>query len=87
MDILIGKRQQGKTTHLIKLSAAGQGTIVTPTEQSAEYIKKQAKEMKLDIPEPIGFGTFVRTSPGRRGPYLLDELGGILRGLGIEISI
>lgn len=25
MDILIGKRQQGKTTHLIKMSAAGEG--------------------------------------------------------------
>lgn len=87
MDILVGKHQQGKTTHLIKMSAAGQGTIVAPTEQSAKYIKALAKEMKLDIPEPIGFGTFVRTSPGRRGSYLLDELGGILKGLGIETAI
>lgn len=87
MDILIGKRQSGKTTHLIQMSAAGKGTIIAPTEQSAKYIKALAKEMKLDIPEPISFGIFVRMTPGRRGPYLLDELGGLLRGLGIETTI
>lgn len=87
MDILIGKRQSGKTTHLIQMSAAGKGTIIAPTEQSAKYIKALAKEMKLDIPEPISFGMFVRMTPGRRGPYLLDELGGLLRGLGIETTI
>lgn len=87
MDILIGKRQAGKTTHLIQMSAAGKGTIVAPTERSSKYIKEQAKEMKLDIPEPINFGTFVRTSRGRRGSYLLDELGEILRGLRIETAI
>ena len=87
MDILIGKRQEGKSTHLIQMSAAGHGTIVAPTEQSAEYIKNQAKSMKLDIPEPIGWGTFVRSNIGRKGPYLLDELGGILRGLGVKTAI
>ena len=87
MNILIGKRQAGKTTHLIQVSAAGKGTIIAPTEQSAKHIKALAKEMKLDIPEPIGFGMFVRMNPGRRGPYLLDELGGLLRGLGIETAI
>lgn len=87
MDILIGKRQEGKSTHLIQMSATGHGTIVAPTEQSAEYIKNQAKSMKLDIPEPIGWGTFVRSNIGRKGPYLLDELGGILRGLGVKTAI
>lgn len=87
MDILIGKRQSGKTTHLIQMSAAGKRTIIAPTEQSAKYIKALAKEMKLDIPEPISFGMFFRMIPGRRGPYLLDELGGLLRGLGIETAI
>ena len=49
MDILIGKRQQGKTTHLIKMSAAGEGIIVAPTEHGAAYIKTLAKEMGLDL--------------------------------------
>ena len=33
MDILIGKRQQGKTTSLIELSDAGKGTIVGQIEK------------------------------------------------------
>lgn len=73
MDILIGKRQQGKTTHLIKMSAAGEGIIVAPTEHGAAYIKTLAKEMGLDIPE--------------KGPYLIDELGEILRGVNIKTAI
>ena len=32
MNILVGKRQEGKTTHLIKMSADGYGTIVTFSE-------------------------------------------------------
>lgn len=89
MNILVGKRQQGKTTHLIKMSAAGKGTIVAPTEQSAKYIKNQAKAMKLDIPEPISWGHLTKIGGGGYGggPYLLDELGGVLMGLGIKIAI
>jgi len=86
MNILVGGRQQGKTTRLIQMSAAGKGTIVTPTEQSAKCIKDQAKAMKLDIPEPIGWRSFVRSNIGRSGPYLLDELGGVLTGLSIKTA-
>lgn len=67
MDILIGKRQQGKTTRLIELSAAGKGTIVAPTEQSAEYIKEQAKAMKLNIPEPISWNRLTEIGGGGYG--------------------
>lgn len=82
MDILVGKRNQGKTTHLIEMSAAGKGIIVTPSERSVKYIINRAKEMKLDIPEPISWGRLVLPGyhRGYRGPFLLDELGGILRG-------
>lgn len=89
MDILVGKRNQGKTTHLIEMSAAGKGIIVTPSERSVKYIINRAKEMKLDIPEPISWGRLVLPGyhRGYRGPFLLDELGGILRGLEIETAI
>lgn len=88
MDILIGGRQQGKTTHLIKMSAARKGTIVVPTEQSVKYIKDLAKEMKLDIPEPISWNRLTKIGGGGYGggPYLLDELGGILRWLNIKTA-
>ncbi|MDE7245235.1 MAG: hypothetical protein K2O18_14860 [Oscillospiraceae bacterium] len=89
MDILIGKRQEGKTTHLIQMSAAGHGTIVAPTEQSVNYIKEQAKVMKLDIPEPISWRQLNRIGGGGYGggPYLLDELGEILRELSVKTAI
>lgn len=88
MNILVGKRQQGKTTHLIKMSAAGHGTIVAPTERSAEYIKTQAKAMKLDIPEPISWNRLTKIGGGGYGggPYLLDELGGVLKWLDIKTA-
>lgn len=89
MDILIGKRQQGKTTHLIKMSAAGEGIIVAPTEHGAAYIKTLAKEMGLDIPEPVNWSRFTQNgwARGHKGPYLIDELGEILRGVNIKTAI
>lgn len=86
MDILVGKRRQGKTTHLIKLSAAGEGTIVTNTLHSAQCIKRQAEAMKLDIPDPICWNKLVFDYEQGR-PYLVDELGWILKNLGIETAI
>lgn len=85
MTILVGDRHQGKTTHLIEMSAAGEGTIVTFSEQTAKCIKAQAKEMNLKIPDPIGWDDFIRSRNGR-GPYLLDELGALLRRLNIETA-
>lgn len=88
MNILVGKRQEGKTTHLIKMSAAGKGTIVAPTEPSAKYIKNQAKAMKVDIPEPISWSRLTKIGGGGYGggPYLLDELGCVLMGLDIRTA-
>lgn len=89
MDILVGKRQQGKTTRLIKMSAAGGGIIVAPTERSAAYIKTLAKEMGLDIPEPVNWNRFIQNdwARGHKGPYLIDELGEILRSFNIKTAI
>lgn len=88
MDILIGKRQQGKTTHLIKMSAAGGGIIVASTKHSAAYIKTLAKEMGLDIPEPVNWNRFIQNdwARGHKGPYLIDELGEILRSFNIKTA-
>lgn len=85
MDILVGKRQQGKTTHLIRMSAVDGKTIVTFTEREADHIMKQAKEMGLNIPEPIHWNRLV-SERGRRGPYLVDELGMILSSLNVEVA-
>ena len=87
MNILVGKRQQGKTTHLIKMSADSKGIIVTATEQSAKYVKDQAKAMGLDIPDPVSWNQFIHSHMMKTRPFLVDELGVILRGLGIKTAI
>lgn len=86
LSILTAKRQQGKTTHLIKMSAARKGTIIAPTMQNAEYIKMMAKEMKLDIPDPICWSDFLYHGRGLKGPFLLDELGSVLAILNIKVA-
>lgn len=86
LSILAAKRQEGKTTHLIKMSADGKGTIIAPTMQNAKYIKTMAKEMKLDIPDPICWSDFLYHGRGLKGPFLLDELGSILAILNIKVA-
>ena len=53
MKILRMDRGSGKTFHLIKLSAILDSPIICATEQSKKYILNKAREMWLEIPEPI----------------------------------
>ena len=56
MDIIIGGRGSGRTTELIKACAADKGSvIVCPTHHMAKYVAQMAKDMGLDILEPISF--------------------------------
>lgn len=79
MKILRMDRGNGKTFHLIKLSAILDSPIICATEQSKKYILDKAKEMALEIPEPIVVN---RNSYGRRNTDLLiDDLELVLKGL------
>lgn len=83
--VLVGKRQSGKTTELIKLAAKDHGVIIASTKESANYIKRTAAEMGMDIPEPISLFEFLRGMPGRRGgTYFIDEANSVLGQLGIK---
>lgn len=53
MNIIIAGRGTGKTTLLIRDAAIHNRTIITWNKQRCDAIKRQAKAMKLDIPEPI----------------------------------
>ena len=86
MQLIVGERQQGKTTRLIKMSADGKGIIVTATKQNVEHIMTQAKEMGLDIPKPINWEMFIHSYMMKTGPFLLDELGVILSNYGITTA-
>ena len=50
--LIIGKRQTGKTERLIKESAEKQIPICTSSNHAKEA-KRRAKEMGLDIPDPV----------------------------------
>ena len=53
MEIIFGPRQSGKTVELIKRSHSSRAVIVTATQERAEAVKQMAKELQIDIPDPI----------------------------------
>ena len=53
MDIIVGGRGAGKTVELIKRSHSSKAVIVTATYTRVEAVKQMAKELQIDIPDPI----------------------------------
>lgn len=53
MNKLIMSRGTGKTTRLVQESAKRQIPIVCPTDINAKIILQRAKELNLQIPNPI----------------------------------
>lgn len=83
MKILKMDRGAGKTFHLIRLSAILDSPIICATEQSKKYILDKAREMWLEIPEPIvvNRGNFEIVMRGRNTDLLIDDLELVLKGL------
>lgn len=59
MNIIYRPRQHGKTTELIKISAAKQIYIVTFNRQNADRIYDQARQMGYNIPYPISIDVLI----------------------------
>lgn len=55
MNWFIKNRGKGKTTALIYTSATTGYPIITNTRRQAELIKSRARDMELNIPDPIVF--------------------------------
>ena len=83
MKILKMDRGAGKTFYLIRLSAVLDSPILCATEQSKKYILDKAKEMWLEIPEPIvvNKGNFEIVMRGKKENLLIDDLELVLKGL------
>ena len=60
MQIILRKRQMGKTTELIRISAETFAYIVVPTRKDAGTVSEMAKDMGLDIPFPLTYDEFIR---------------------------
>lgn len=79
-------RASGKTTLLIKESAKTGRPIIEPNTFSARYVEEQAKEMGLNIPEPISAtswnGGYYRGSNFNRiDGFLIDEVDSVLSNI------
>lgn len=93
MKLIIGGRQTGKTTELIKHSAETGNYILVHDNNSARIVAKQAKDMGFYIPYPVTVSEmcnrgYFRGSSIRRDGLLVDDLDLILHTLfgGIEIK-
>ena len=83
MDILIGKRQYGKTTHLIRRSSDEWVYILTSNYPRASEIFNMAKNMNLDIPYPVTVDEYLKSgfkgSSITRDGILIDDADQILQ--------
>ncbi len=80
--ITIGDRRSGKTTKLIKRSAAEGFYILAASKNQASIIFKQAKDMGLDIPYPITPSDILTLSKTRGS---IIQLRGVLIDEGLEL--
>ena len=91
MQITIGERCSGKTTKLIKRSAAEGSYILVATKCQAEKIAKQAREMGFDIPYPVTVEDYFkykfRGSDITRKGILIDEVDLVLQYIFAGIPI
>lgn len=91
MDILVGKRQHGKTTHLIRRSADEFVYILTSNYRRASEIFNMAKNMNLDIPYPVTLHEYLRIgfkgSSITRNGILIDDADQILQMIFAGIPI
>ena len=92
-SVIIGKRQTGKTERLIKMSAEKQAPIICYNVAIANEIKRRAKYMHLDIPEPIAasdnrINILLREAmQGGAKSVLVDDVAVVLANLlGINVS-
>jgi|GEM_PF-4434898 len=85
-DLIIGDRQTGKTSKLIRTSAAEGKYIVVPTEQMKQFVARQAKAMGLNILYPVCFAELPFHSRFY-GEVLVDEAQMLLEmAIGAPIS-
>ncbi len=59
-NIIADGRGTGKTTRLIRQSAATGFYIVTNSQRSASLVVRMAKKLNLDIPFPLTYDEFMR---------------------------
>ena len=75
LKIIIGGRQNGKTSRLIKEASQTNSVIVCPSRNMAEIVYQTAHEMGLHIQKPIAQEDFLKNRQGSNNCYYFDEYG------------
>ena len=87
MEIYISGRQFGKTTMLIKESARTGATIAVATYEMARHVVFRARQLGLDIPQPVTYAQIFHSfREGEKTRYLVDELQMMLGQLNIDAA-
>ena len=78
MKIICGNRMSGKTEALLKQVDKTSIIIVCISESSKEYVKLRAKEMNLQIQEPI---TYKQLAEGNiKGRFAFEDIDAVING-------
>lgn len=87
MKVIARKRNQGKTTQLLYTSATIGQPILVATNAQKNCLKNKARELMLDIPEPL---VVHELKTGSKQTILVDNaefvLNTLLVSMGYEIS-
>lgn len=81
MKIINLGRQQGKTTRLLYASEFNDAPILCATYQQKRYLMDMAKELGLNIPEPIYVSEVFNGSSAMDKDILIDEAHWVLQML------
>lgn len=88
MELIIRPRQGGKTTEVLRLAARHFAYIVVPTYQDVERLWSLARELQLDIPQPITWQQFIESRYGSsRGAQTFGVFPAGARGYGVKAFI
>ena len=81
MKIINLGRQQGKTTRLLYASEWQGIPILCATYQQKHYLMDMAKELRLNIPEPIYVAEILKENSAKDKDILIDEAPWVLQML------
>ena len=88
MKFIIGARQSGKTTKILKIAEKKDLIIVTANHAGCEYLKRTIKDKELKVKDPITWNKFFsgRTRDIKCKGYIIEDLECCLSGMGVKVA-
>lgn len=90
-QVILGKRRNGKTVELIKISAKTGIYILVSTKTRASHLFQQARNMSYDIPYPVVIDDYFRSKFAgtsiRRDGLLVDDADDVFKTIFNGVNI